>query len=109
MTTALLQSACRKGNALFGPADVILKGKEAVLPKGVSFQDKDGNVRTETRTRWYMSPQGQTCRTYALQSDELDWHGESLFPGLGVGRRLAGGELGRRGRVAAPSGSTTAR
>jgi hypothetical protein len=72
VTTAFLQTACLEGGALFEPVEVILKGKEAALPEGVSFQDKDGNVRTETRTRWYLSPQGQTYRTYALQSDELD-------------------------------------
>ena len=35
------------------------------------ISDKDGHVRTEIRTRWYLSPNGQTYRTYALQSDEI--------------------------------------
>jgi hypothetical protein len=51
---------------------VLLKGKEMALPEGISFQDKDGSVRTEVRTRWYMSPIGHTYRTYALQTDEVD-------------------------------------
>ncbi|QVL32712.1 hypothetical protein KIH39_01980 [Telmatocola sphagniphila] len=72
ITTELLHSACKKGNALFGPVEVILKGKEGKLPEGASFQDKDGHVRTEIRTRWYLAPSGHTYRTYAFQSDEIE-------------------------------------
>jgi hypothetical protein len=66
-----LHSACRKGHALFAPVEVVLKGKEGRLPDGKSFQDKDGHVRTEIRTRWYLRPDGHTYRTYAFQSDEI--------------------------------------
>jgi hypothetical protein len=48
-----------------------MKGKEGKLPDGASFQDKDGHVRTEIRTRWYLDPAGHTYRTYALQSDPI--------------------------------------
>ncbi len=71
-TTEFLHSACKKGNSLFTPVEVVLKGKEGKLPDGASFQDKDGHVRTEIRTRWYSPPDGHTYRTYALQSDEID-------------------------------------
>ena len=71
VTNGFLQSACRKGNALFTAVEVVLKGKEAPLPEGMTFPDGDGSVRTEMRTRWYLSPRGQTYRTYALQSDEV--------------------------------------
>ena len=71
ITSTFLQSACKKGADLFPHVDAILKGKEAKLPEGASFTDKDGHVRTEMRTRWYLSPERQTYRTYALQSDEL--------------------------------------
>ena len=70
-TTEFLHSACRKGKPLFAPVEVILKGKEGKLPDGASFENKDGHVRTEIRTRWYLSPTGHTYRTYALQSDEI--------------------------------------
>ena len=69
VTNALLRSATKEGNGLFDPVEVVLKGKEAKLPDGVSFEDKDGNVRHDIRTRWYRSPDGQTYRSYALQSD----------------------------------------
>jgi hypothetical protein len=71
ITTDLLHSACKKGKPLFASVEVILKGKEGKLPEGASFQDKDGHVRTEIRTRWYLAPNGHTYRTYALQSDEI--------------------------------------
>jgi Calcineurin-like phosphoesterase len=71
LTTEFLQSACMKNNPLFSPVDVVLKGKEGKLPDGASFEDKDGHVRTEIRTRWYLAPHGHTYRTYALQSDEI--------------------------------------
>jgi hypothetical protein len=71
ITAPLLQSVCKKGSALFAPVEIVLKGKEGKLPGGASFEDKDGHARTDIRTRWYLSPQGQTYRTYALQSDEI--------------------------------------
>lgn len=70
-TTEFLHSACRNGKPLFAPVEVVLKGKEGKLPDGASFQDKDGHVRTEIRTRWYLPPDGHTYRTFALQSDEI--------------------------------------
>jgi hypothetical protein len=72
ITPAFLQSACRDEQPLFGLVETILKGREAALPEGISFEDKDGHVRTEFRTRWYLSPEGHTYRTYGLQSDEID-------------------------------------
>ena len=72
ITPAVLQSACLKGKPLFASVEIVLKGKEAELPKGESFKDKDGHERTAIRTRWYLSPEGQTYRTYALQADPID-------------------------------------
>jgi hypothetical protein len=71
ITNAFLQSACKEGKTLFAPVEVVLKGKEAALPKGVSFLDENHIVRTKIRTRWYLSRAGQTYRTYALQSDPI--------------------------------------
>jgi hypothetical protein len=71
VTTAFLQAAYREDKPLFAPVEIVLKGKEAALPTGVSFQDKDGHVRRKVRTRWYLPPEGHTYRSYALQSDEI--------------------------------------
>ncbi len=72
ITKEFLQSAYQNGNGLLAPVEVVLKGKEAKLPKNIVVKDNDGHSRTKVRTRWYLSPQGQTYRTYALQSDELN-------------------------------------
>ena len=71
ITSSFLQSACNKKNALFGAVDAVLKGKEAKLPDGVSFTDKDGHIRYEMRTKWFESAEGKTYGTYGLQSDEI--------------------------------------
>jgi hypothetical protein len=70
-TTGFLQSASKKENNLFAPVEIALKGKEAKLPEGVSFRDKDEQERTDIRTRWYLPPQGKTYRDYAFQSDDI--------------------------------------
>ena len=66
LTADFLHAACEPGNALFDAVEIVLKGKEAALPLGQSFEDKDGHVRTATRVRWFVPPHGQTYRTYAL-------------------------------------------
>ncbi len=71
VTTEFLHSACREGESLFVPVEVILKGKEGPLPDGTSFQDKDGHVRSRFRTRWYAAPDGHSYRTYAFRADEI--------------------------------------
>ena len=71
ITSDFLHAACDPENPLFDAVEIILKGKEAELPQGQSFADKEGHVRTATRTRWYMPPHGQTWRTYAL-TDTID-------------------------------------
>ena len=54
--------------------EISLKGKEAELPEGVFFIDKEGTRRSEIRTRWYLPAEGQTYSTYALQTDPLECH-----------------------------------
>jgi Calcineurin-like phosphoesterase len=72
ITTSFLQAAYERENALYGPVESVLKGKEAALPEGITFRDKEGCVRTEIRTRWYLPPENHTYRSYALQSDEIN-------------------------------------
>jgi hypothetical protein len=71
VTPAFLRAACLKGQALFAPVEVLLKGKEAALPEGLSFLDKDGHRRTAIRTQWYLPAEGRTYGNYALQADEV--------------------------------------
>ncbi len=72
ITDSFLQLACKKDNPLFTSVEILLKGKEVKLPDGISFKDADGHVRSDIRTRWYLPTVGQTVRTYAFQSDEVD-------------------------------------
>ena len=71
ISSDFLHAACDPGNPLYDAVETVLKGKEAALPVGQSFADKDGHVRTATRIRWYSSPLGQTYATYAL-TDKID-------------------------------------
>ena len=65
-TNDFMHAAFDKNDPLYQAVEIVLKGKEAALPDGVTFEDKDGHVRTSTRVRWYTSPEGKTYRTYAL-------------------------------------------
>ncbi len=72
VTDEFLHSACLPGGSLFGPVETILKGKEARLPPGTVFRDKDGHERLTTRVKWYEPPTGHTYRTYAMASELID-------------------------------------
>jgi hypothetical protein len=72
VTTDFLREASARGTPLFRAVEIILKGKEAALPAGVLYRDKDGHARTEVRTRWYLDPAGHTYRTYAFQTEAVE-------------------------------------
>jgi hypothetical protein len=76
ITDEFLFSACKQTDdpatpSLFVPVETLLKGKEVRLPDGLFFVDKDGHERFQTRVRWYLSPEGQTYRTYAMAAEEI--------------------------------------
>ena len=64
--------ACERDEQLFEAVEVLLKGKEARLPEGVSFADNDGHERRAVRTRWYADPHrgSATYRDYAFSFRE---------------------------------------
>jgi hypothetical protein len=72
ITDEFLYSACLPDGPLFEPVEAILKGKEACLPPGAKFRDKDGHERTATRVKWYEPPEGHTYRTYAMASEPIE-------------------------------------
>lgn len=49
-----------KKTELFRAVEISCKGKETVLPEGITFTDKDGNQRHEIRTKWWLNPSGKT-------------------------------------------------
>lgn len=72
VTDDFLHAACRKQGTIFEPVEVVLKGREAKLPDGVSFFDKDGHERHSIRTKWYMKPHEKcTYAEFALQTDPV--------------------------------------
>jgi 8-oxo-dGTP pyrophosphatase MutT (NUDIX family) len=44
-----------KGDPLFEAIEVLLKGVEVLLPRGLSFHDKGGTERHHARVRWWLS------------------------------------------------------
>jgi hypothetical protein len=72
ITDEFLCSACLPGGSVFEPVEAILKGKEASLPPGATFRDKDGHERLATRVKWYEPPRGHTYRTYAMASEPIE-------------------------------------
>ena len=72
VTDEFLVSACLKGGDLFRPVEMLLKGKEAALPAGITFTDKDGHVRRKTRLKWFKNPADQTFRTYSMEPIDCD-------------------------------------
>jgi hypothetical protein len=72
VTDEFLYSACLEGGGLFGPVETLLKGKEAKLPDGVTITDKDGQLRSATRIKWFEAPAGHTYGSYSMEPVECD-------------------------------------
>ena len=53
LTPELLALASTKGTTEYDDVETLLKGKEQPLPKGRSFNDKDGNRREAIRVKWW--------------------------------------------------------
>lgn len=66
VTDDFLAEACLEEGTLHGAVEVLLKGKEAPLPHGLTFLDKHDEKRRDVRLRWYASPARHTYRTYSL-------------------------------------------
>ncbi len=67
-----IRRAYCQSDDLYKAVEIITKGKEAMLPKGIYFTDKDGHRRDSIRLKWYLPTDNQTYRSYALQSDPID-------------------------------------
>lgn len=66
ISDSFLIEGSNEESLLFAALEIALKGKEMELAPGDSLTDKDGNLRTLARVRWYLDPAGQTAATYAL-------------------------------------------
>ncbi|MCU0380756.1 MAG: metallophosphoesterase [Chitinophagaceae bacterium] len=64
----------------FHAIEELLKGKEEILPDGLSFTDKDGAIRHECRIRWWTSPsERETYGDYLMECPE-SLRNEGLLP-----------------------------
>lgn len=66
LTKRALVLASDKRTRLHQAIEIISKGQEILLPRGVSFRDKGGVERFEMRTRWYLDSRGHTYRSYSF-------------------------------------------
>ena len=57
-----LLASARQGTPEFHAVETLLKGPEIALSPGTSFADKEGNIRTETRVKWWRSLSGLSYR-----------------------------------------------
>jgi hypothetical protein len=51
--------ASTKGTTEYWAVETLLKGVEAALPENLSHTDKDGEVRTQIRVRWWLRPNAE--------------------------------------------------
>lgn len=73
---AFMRRAFEPDGELFAAIEIVLKGKEAKLPGGLVFYDKDGTERGHVRTRWYLPPSGHTYHTYSFETAGVECHHE---------------------------------
>ncbi len=65
LTEAQLVQAADKSHILNDLVETITKGPEISLPNGHTFADKDGNLRTEVRVKWW-NANGRTWADIAM-------------------------------------------
>jgi len=71
LTDELIIKSSKKGSSEYHALETLLKGAEADLPDGLSFTDKDGHERRETRLKWWLQG-SQSYRSAALVPKETE-------------------------------------
>lgn len=66
LTDGLICESVNKETKLHNVLDETLKGKEIELPEEITFADKDNNVRSAIRIKWWENPQKMTYRQISL-------------------------------------------
>jgi hypothetical protein len=66
----VLAECAKKTGMLYGAIENLLKGPEAKLPPGFSFNDKYNKVRTNIRVKWCVPADGHTYRSYSFPEQE---------------------------------------
>ncbi len=68
LSNHLLPESADRDTRLFLDIETILKGKEMKLPDGLSFHDKDGNIRHHTRIKWWLEAHETNLRDASMVS-----------------------------------------
>jgi hypothetical protein len=66
MNEHVLHQSVKIGAELYRAIDETLKGKEILLPEGITFTDKDGTVRREIRIKWWEDPALSTYKEMSV-------------------------------------------
>jgi len=66
LNNSFLLKASRKGTPEFEAIDIVLKGKEIDLPKGLVYHDKDVVIRKKIRVKWWKELKNTTYRSIAV-------------------------------------------
>ena len=67
LTDELIYESVQKETALHEAIEETLKGKEIKMPAGLDFKDKDGNLRTEIRIKWWEDPAEMSYREFSVE------------------------------------------
>lgn len=63
----LIYESVKIGSAFNLALDTVLKGKELKMPKGLTFNDKEGTKRQEFRIKWWEDPSQMTLKSYSVE------------------------------------------
>lgn len=66
LTDTLVYESAKKGSKLNVAVDETLKGKEIIMPAGLTFTDKDGTTRTEIRIKWWEDPSRSNYKSISV-------------------------------------------
>lgn len=69
LTPDLVVDSLIKDSDLYNATETTLKGKEAPLPPGASFKDKDGHTRHDIRIKWWLNPRSQKYKSMSVLDD----------------------------------------
>ena len=66
LNETVLHQSVRVGSRMYHIFDETLKGKEILMPTGLTFTDKDGNERNEIRIKWWKNRVGSTYKEMSV-------------------------------------------
>jgi hypothetical protein len=75
-----LEASVTKGTDLYEAVEIVLKGREMLLPEGITFTDKDDHKRDKIRVKWWEDPAGKSYQEVCVKTEESYKHLTDLVP-----------------------------